>query len=376
MPGTETLTTKRLTLRRFRKEDAPLLYRDFGTDEAIYRYTGWNPYKTPEEAKKTVERYIANYVDDTAYSWAIEHKGLLIGTIGAYDADSAKRSIEIGLSIAKRHWGHGYGVEAMKCVIDYLISRGYQSVRAWCAVSNTNSKKALEKSGMRTLSIEKNAIRIGDKTYDKINYIYQPIKRLKRSGIALQAVLTPNGEKKLMNTLYDTIMQFSDMVDVGKIGLKGAIFGLDAIGDGATNAVFSLLRPVLTDIVKDEVLKPYHIFADVTISEIKKKGESLYIVVKAENINYTKSLTQNLPMITDALKKELPEVFPWEILDVLQEDTDVALTAFLNAVNDCKKDDIVRILIGRYHSDICEFLTQLLNDSNISLTVKELQLSK
>ena len=36
MAGTITLTTKHLSLRRYRMEDAESLYRDFGADERMY----------------------------------------------------------------------------------------------------------------------------------------------------------------------------------------------------------------------------------------------------------------------------------------------------------------------------------------------------
>ena len=51
--GTTTLTTPRLTLRRHTLSDAPTLHRDFGLDPEMSRYSGWNPYATPEMAEET-----------------------------------------------------------------------------------------------------------------------------------------------------------------------------------------------------------------------------------------------------------------------------------------------------------------------------------
>ena len=63
MAGTTSLKTPRLSLRRHVPEDAGLLYQNFGTDAAMYRYSGWNPYATPEQARKTAQRFIDSYAD-------------------------------------------------------------------------------------------------------------------------------------------------------------------------------------------------------------------------------------------------------------------------------------------------------------------------
>ncbi len=54
--GTTELKTERLTLRRYRPDDAEALYRYLGTDPAMYQYSGWNPYATLEMAQETVRR--------------------------------------------------------------------------------------------------------------------------------------------------------------------------------------------------------------------------------------------------------------------------------------------------------------------------------
>lgn|GEM_PF-951518 len=372
MAGTITLTTQHLSLRRYRTEDVGSLYRDFGADERMYEYTGWNPYATPQRARATVEGTITGYKKDNFYGWVIEHGGIVVGTIGAYDAAEDKSAIEVGVSIARRFWGRGYATEALTCVLNYLTREGYRSVRAWCADKNLASRKGLEKAGMRVLSVEKDAIRVGEKKYDKLNYIYKPNEKNVRTQMILDAVLIPENGKKLMQTIYEAITQFSDVVEVGKLGLKGALFGLGAIGDGATNAVLTLLRPVLESVVKDEVLTPFHIAAKVDIIKIRKQEESLRITVAVKDVDYVRSLTPNLPLITKALREKLSGAVLCNILDVLQDDTPAAVSAVLKAVSNRKKDEIVRLLVGAYHKEICDFLTQLLTDNRIKLTVKEL----
>lgn len=63
MNGTVRLETKRLVLRQHVIEDADTLYANFGTDEKMFEYSGWNPYATPEMARATVQRFIDSYAD-------------------------------------------------------------------------------------------------------------------------------------------------------------------------------------------------------------------------------------------------------------------------------------------------------------------------
>ena len=52
--GTAELWTEHLVLRRYRPDDADQLYQQFGIDSEMYKYSGRNPYATPEMAKETV----------------------------------------------------------------------------------------------------------------------------------------------------------------------------------------------------------------------------------------------------------------------------------------------------------------------------------
>ena len=170
--GTAELRTERLLLRRYRPEDAPALYRKFGSDTAMYRYSGWNPYATPEAARENVDRHIAAYDDVRFYGWAIEAEGALRGTIGAYDYEDDR--IEVGFSIERDCWGKGYSTESLKAVLNYLTEEeGIRSVIAWCADENIGSQRVLEKAGMRLKAAEKDGLVIGENIFDKLTYEYR-----------------------------------------------------------------------------------------------------------------------------------------------------------------------------------------------------------
>ncbi|MBR1710590.1 MAG: GNAT family N-acetyltransferase [Clostridia bacterium] len=170
--GTIELWTERLILRRYRLEDADALYHYLGTDPEMVRYSGWNPYATPEMARETVSRFIASYDDEHSYSWIMDIDGVIVGTIGAYDYRDD--GIEVGLSVVKAWQGRGLATEAMKKVLQYLTENEHIScVTAWCASENFGSRRVLEKAGMNLVLIEKDDLVVGGKVYDKLNYEYR-----------------------------------------------------------------------------------------------------------------------------------------------------------------------------------------------------------
>ncbi len=170
--GTAELRTERLILRRYRPEDAEDLYRYLGTDPESARYSGWNPYATPEMARETVRRYIAGYGEEHFYSWVMDWEDVLVGTIGAYDAEDGR--IEAGFSVVRGWQGRGLATEALKKVLEYLTeNEGFSRVTAWCAAENTGSRRVLEKAGMKLVNIEKDGLAVGDRTYDRMNCEYR-----------------------------------------------------------------------------------------------------------------------------------------------------------------------------------------------------------
>lgn len=169
--GTVELWTEQMTLRRYRPEDAEQLHQRLGTDPAMYKYSGWNPYATLEMAQETVNRFIDGYDDDHSYSWVMDSDDVVVGTIGAYDYQDDH--IEVGFSIVKGWQGRGLATEALRKVLEYLTeNEGILCVTAWCASENIGSRRVLEKAGMRFVRTEKDGLTVGDRVYDKLTYEY------------------------------------------------------------------------------------------------------------------------------------------------------------------------------------------------------------
>ena len=170
--GTVELWTERMILRRYRPEDADSLYHYLGTDPAMHKYSGWNPYATLEMAQETVRGFINSYDDEHVYSWIMDIDDVFVGTIGAYDFKDDQ--IEVGFSVVKGWQGRGLATAALKKVLEYLTgNEGISCVTAWCASENIGSRRVLEKAGMKLLRTEKNALAVGDRVYDKLTYEYR-----------------------------------------------------------------------------------------------------------------------------------------------------------------------------------------------------------
>ncbi len=165
--GTAELWTEHLVLRRYRPEDTEVLYRSFGTNPEMARYSGWNPYATLEMAQETVRRFIESYADAHSYSWVMDVDDVIVGTIGAYDY--VNDQIEVGFSVDKGWQGRGFATEALRKVLAYLTdNEAIPCVTAWCAAENIGSRRVLEKAGMKLVRTEKNGLAVGEKTYDKL----------------------------------------------------------------------------------------------------------------------------------------------------------------------------------------------------------------
>ncbi len=170
--GTVELWTENLILRRYRPEDAKELYRRFGTDPEMVKYSGWNPYASPEMAQETVQRFIESYAEEQAYSWIMDVDDVVVGTIGAYDYENGR--IEVGFSVYRGWQGRGFATEALRKVLEYLTeNEGIPCVTAWCAAENVGSRRVMEKAGMRLVGTEKNGLQVGEKVYDKLLFEYR-----------------------------------------------------------------------------------------------------------------------------------------------------------------------------------------------------------
>ena len=87
--GTITIETKRLVLRAFVIEDAPLAFANWESDDNVTEFLRWQTYHSVDAVKEVLAEWVENYADKSFYHWAIVLKEINepIGTISAVDMD-------------------------------------------------------------------------------------------------------------------------------------------------------------------------------------------------------------------------------------------------------------------------------------------------
>jgi RimJ/RimL family protein N-acetyltransferase len=138
------LTSRRLTLRTPRKEDAGAIAALANDWEVARRLTRLpHPY-TLEDAVFFLEEIVPKEV-----VWIIERSGSheILGVAGLTPDEDAE-ALELGYWLGRAFWGHGFATEAAGLVLDYAFSVAPGSVvTAGCFTDNLRSLRVLHKLG-------------------------------------------------------------------------------------------------------------------------------------------------------------------------------------------------------------------------------------
>ncbi|MEV6316809.1 GNAT family protein [Streptomyces sp. NPDC051776] len=143
--------TDRLSLRRFRPEDAPALAA-YRSDPEVARYQSWASPVPVEAADALVRSYAAGDPAEPGwFQYAVELKahGALVGDV-AVCLHENRMQAEIGFTIAPDRQGRGYATEAVGAMLRELFDeRGLHRVSAECDARNTASARLLERMGFQ-----------------------------------------------------------------------------------------------------------------------------------------------------------------------------------------------------------------------------------
>ena len=69
--GTQIIETERLLLRRFSKDDAEAMYRNWASDPEVTKYLTWPPHISVNVSRAVLEDWAASYSQENYYQWAI-----------------------------------------------------------------------------------------------------------------------------------------------------------------------------------------------------------------------------------------------------------------------------------------------------------------
>jgi RimJ/RimL family protein N-acetyltransferase len=148
--GQQVLQTERLKLRRPTLADVKAIAR-LANDRRIAENTRRLPHPySPDHAVDFV-RGMANARRETVF--LIENDFLPIGMVGI--DWTAADAPELGYWLGIEHWGHGFGTEAARAVIDYFFEEfDAEHLHAGARVANPASRNILEKCGFQWIGVE------------------------------------------------------------------------------------------------------------------------------------------------------------------------------------------------------------------------------
>lgn len=146
-----TLKTRRLILRALRPDDLDDLYA-YASDPMIDAYVPWRHYQSIDEARADLQEFLDEYTADGgmgAFGVELASQQRLIGICTFSPPHHHHRRSELGYTIARADWGHGYATEAVTALIRFGFEH-MQLIRIEAVVlpENHASAKVLLKAGM------------------------------------------------------------------------------------------------------------------------------------------------------------------------------------------------------------------------------------
>lgn len=151
--GTQRIETERLILRRFVREDAGAMYKNWASDDLVTKYLTWPTHSDLGVSKYVIEQWVNSYADENSYNWAIvlkENGEEPIGSISVVEMKESISMVHIGYCIGRAWWHQGITSEALQAVIDFFFDKvGANRIEARHDSNNPNSGSVMKKSGMR-----------------------------------------------------------------------------------------------------------------------------------------------------------------------------------------------------------------------------------
>ena len=146
--GETVLTTERLVLRAFRRDDLPA-YEAMGQDPEVMRYLGglWSAEKTHQAALDANRSLREN-----GYGFlALERRtdGVFVGIAGLSVEQWYPDDLQVGWRLPRAHWGQGYASEAGRAWLDLAFERtGRDRIISMADTPNQRSIAVMQRLGM------------------------------------------------------------------------------------------------------------------------------------------------------------------------------------------------------------------------------------
>ncbi len=150
--GTQIITTERLLLRQFNKNDSEAMFRNWQSDSKVTEFLRWKTAKDISEAERVIHEWIQRYEHRDFYQWAIVLKeiGEPIGSISVVGKNENLGIVHIGYCIGSKWWHQGITSEAFKAIIPFFFEEvGVNRIESQHDPNNPNSGKVMKKCGLK-----------------------------------------------------------------------------------------------------------------------------------------------------------------------------------------------------------------------------------
>ncbi len=150
-----TLQEESLTLRELDEEDIPEWFARASDAEAA-DLAGDPVPESIDLGVPWLERQRSLFRKRAGIRWAIVPSGspVSIGTVGLTFSTKEVQVAELGIVVARPHWGMGFGTTAARMALRYgVFELGLNEVRAEVLQRNPASKRLLEKAGLSMIRV-------------------------------------------------------------------------------------------------------------------------------------------------------------------------------------------------------------------------------
>jgi RimJ/RimL family protein N-acetyltransferase len=179
--GTPIITTPRLVLRTFRRDDLPS-YAALNADPEVARWLGGplSRQYSDDIATWAQEKYAAEGIG----LLAVERRddGAFLGMCGLHHQESYPDDVEVAWRLAREHWGNGYATEAATAWLDHAFgSLGLDHV---ISITERNNARSLAVMARLGLAFHHEAqVRDGNEVFDAVIHETTRERWLARRGV-------------------------------------------------------------------------------------------------------------------------------------------------------------------------------------------------
>lgn len=177
-----TLETPRLRLRWLTREDVPALFALFSSPD-VTRYWSWPAYTEVAQAERLLEQIHACFAERSLFQWGFARRedDQIIGTCTLAELSGPHRRAAIGYALNRAHWGHGYGREAVRRVVEFAFTTlDLHRLEADVDPRNASSIQVLEALGFQREGYQRERYFVNGEIQDAV--LYGLLRRERLSG--------------------------------------------------------------------------------------------------------------------------------------------------------------------------------------------------